>query len=72
MAEKQEFLTKLGHRIDAIRKDKELSFSEMAIRCDMEKSNLVKLTKHGTNITVHTMYKISKGLDTTIADIFDF
>jgi transcriptional regulator with XRE-family HTH domain len=67
----EEFLKSLGKRIDALRKEKGLSFQELAIRSEMEKANLVKLTTQGKNITVNTLYNIAKGLDVELKEIFD-
>lgn len=68
----QKFLRGLGKSIDKIRKRKAISFQEMACRCDIEKANLVKLTSKGENITVNTLYKISKGLEVPIQNFFNF
>lgn len=72
MADKDIFLKKLGKRVNQIREEKDLSFQEMALRCDIEKSSLVKLANQGTNVTASTLYKISKGLDVSLSEIFDF
>jgi len=72
MANNEKLLKALGKNIDRIRKEKGLSFQEMALRCEMEKSHLVRLTSQGMNITVTTLYKISKGLEISINEIFDF
>ncbi|MBI4930847.1 MAG: helix-turn-helix transcriptional regulator [Bacteroidetes bacterium] len=72
MQENDKFLKALGKNIDRIRKEKKISFQEMSYRCDIEKSNLVKIAKHGENITANTLYKISKGLDVPLKTIFDF
>ena len=69
--EDKKFLKGLGARINQIRKEKVLSFQEMADDCDMDKSNLVKITQ-GENITAVTLYKISKGIDIPLKTIFDF
>ena len=66
------FLKTLGKRINEIRKEKNLSFRELALRCEMEKSSLVKLANKGTNITMTTLYKVSKGLGVSVSEIFDF
>ena len=71
MAVNKEFLKVLGKRIDALRKEKGLSFQELADRSEMEKANLVKLTTQGKNITVNTLYNIAKGLDVEIKEIFE-
>ena len=67
--EQQEFLSKLGKAIDTIRKEKNLSFQELALRSEIEKSNLVKLTSQGKNITVATLSKIANGLNVSSSEI---
>ena len=69
MSDPDKFLKSLGKVIDDIRKEKGLSFRELALRSEMEKSNLVKLTSQGRNITISTLYKISKGLEVSVLDI---
>jgi transcriptional regulator with XRE-family HTH domain len=63
MSEQEKFLKAVGRNVDKKRKEQKLSFAELALRCDMEKSNLVKLTSQGKNITLVSLYKIAKGLD---------
>ena len=72
MKEQEKFLKALGENINKFRKQKGISFQEMSYRCDIEKSNLVKLTKNGENITAMTLYKISQGLEVPLKIIFDF
>ncbi|GHN00605.1 hypothetical protein WSM22_20940 [Cytophagales bacterium WSM2-2] len=66
------FYKLLGERINEIRMEKGISFQEMALRCEIEKSNLVKMTSKGAKISVSTLYKISKGLGVPLSKIFDF
>ncbi len=72
MATNNDFLIALGKRIDQLRKEKNLSFQELADLSEMEKSSLVKLTSQGNNITVNTLYNISRGLGISMKDLFDF
>jgi transcriptional regulator with XRE-family HTH domain len=72
MFENEIFLKKLGSKINKIREEEGLSFQEMALRCDLEKSSLVKLANQGTNVTALTLLKISKGLNVSLSEIFDF
>lgn len=69
---KEDFLIALGKNVDRIRKEKGLSFQEMAIRCNIEKPNIVRLTSRGTNVTAATLLKISEGLQVSLSEIFDF
>lgn len=72
MRENEKFLKALGKNINKHRKLKNISFQEMAYRCDLEKSNLVKITSKGENITANTLFKISQGLEIPLKVIFDF
>jgi len=69
MSEQQKFLKAIGRNIDNKRKEQGLSFQEFALRCHIEKSNLVKLTSQGTNITLTSLYKISKGLNVPVHEL---
>ncbi len=69
MSDPDKLLKSLGKVIDDFRKEKGLSFRELALRSEMEKSNLVKLTSKGRNITISTLYKISKGLEVSVHEI---
>jgi transcriptional regulator with XRE-family HTH domain len=71
VSKEDRFQKQLGERIDAIRQEQGISFAEMSLRCDIDKSILVKITK-GANTTVSTLYKISKGLNVPLSKIFDF
>ena len=62
MKEQEKFLKAIGKNIERIRQQQGLTFQELALRSDVEKSNLVKLTTQGSNITVSTLYRIAKGL----------
>lgn len=62
MSSKEDFYLKVGQRIDELRQEKGLSFQELANKASIEKSNLVKITKEGKNITLGTLWSISKGL----------
>jgi transcriptional regulator with XRE-family HTH domain len=72
MSEHQKFLKNLGRHIDKLRKQKGLSFQELALRSEIEKSNLVKLTSQGTNLTVVSLHKIAKGLDVHVHELLKF
>jgi transcriptional regulator with XRE-family HTH domain len=69
MSEQEKFLKAVGRNVDKKRKEQKLSFAELALRCDMEKSNLVKLTSHGKNITLVSLFKIAKGLDIQVYEL---
>lgn len=69
MTEQEKFLKAVGKNVDKKRREQKLSFSELALRCDMEKANLVKLTNQGKNITLVSLYKIARGLDVSVNEL---
>lgn len=70
-SDEKKFLKAVGQKINRIRKEQNVSFQELSYRTNIEKSNLVKLTTKGSNITLTTLHKISKGLDIPIQDFFN-
>ncbi len=68
-SEKDRFLKALGQKVDKIRKEKKLSFGELAFRAEMEKANVVRLTK-GANVTSLTLHKIANALGVSVKDLF--
>jgi len=69
-SEQKKFLKALGQKINKIRKEKKISFQELSYRTGIEKSNLVKLTTQGSNITTLTLCKIAEGLEVSVRDFF--
>lgn len=68
--ENKKFLKAIGQNVNRIRKEKNISFQELSFRTNTEKSNLVKLTTQGSNITLTTLNKIAKGLEVPITEFF--
>lgn len=60
------FLKTLGKRISDIRKEKGLTQVELGDLIDMEKPNMNRLERGGTNPTVLTLKKICTALDITL------
>ncbi|GAB2823925.1 helix-turn-helix domain-containing protein [Ferruginibacter profundus] len=69
MTEQEKFVKAVGKNIDKKRKEKELSFQELALLCDIEKSSLVTITSQGGNITLTSLYKIAKGLEVAVWEL---
>ena len=58
--------------IDKIRRDQELSFQEMAYRCDMPKSQVYNICTKGVDLRITSIIKLAKGLNVSIQEIFNF
>ncbi|MEQ8584069.1 MAG: helix-turn-helix transcriptional regulator [Marinoscillum sp.] len=71
MTDEKEIFEAIGQRINQLRKERNLSFQELANRSNIEKANLVKLVG-GKNTTVSTLEKIATGLDVHPKELWDF
>jgi len=67
----REFLKQLGKRITTIRKQKGLTQIELGYRCDIEKPNINRLEKGGTNPTILTLRKICKELEIDLDELLE-
>lgn len=72
MPKDTKFAKALGKHIDSIRRSKKLSYREMALACDMDKGQIYDLATAGTDVRASTLVKISKGLEVSMAELFNF
>ena len=70
--EHKPFILLLGKQIKKLRKEKSLTQQELAYKCDMEKSNLIRIESGRTNPTTKTLKTIADALDLKVKDFFDF
>ncbi len=69
--QKDIFLKKLGDRIVALRKERNLSQSDLASLMDSEKPHIRKLEKGKRNATVSTLLKLSNALGVSVSELVD-
>jgi transcriptional regulator with XRE-family HTH domain len=62
---------KVGKRIKEIRMSKGLSAAELARRCEMERSHIARVESGGLNFTINYLNRICKGLEITLAELFE-
>lgn len=62
---------KLSHRIEDLRKDKNLTQEKLAEVAGLHRSYFWDI-EQGRNISIKTAYKIAKALDVTLSELFDF
>lgn len=65
-------MLKLGERISKIRIKLALTQIDLAARCNIEPTNLIRIEKGRTNPTIKTMRRISNALDMTLSELLDF
>jgi transcriptional regulator with XRE-family HTH domain len=66
---KEETLKKIGLKIKELREEKNISQQELAYRCEFEKSNMNRIEKGKTNLTIGTLLKICEALNVKLSDI---
>lgn len=62
----------LGKRIEEIIKEKNLKTREVAHDADLDVENLRKYIKGKQEMKISTMIKISKSLNVSVEELFDF
>ncbi|WP_026837731.1 helix-turn-helix domain-containing protein [Gillisia sp. JM1] len=68
----EEFLIRFGGKLKKLRVFKNLSYRQMAQRCDLDYSYISKIEKGQHNIQLTTVLELSKGLDIMPKELFDF
>lgn len=64
-----QFLTEVGAKIKKVRAGKKLSQHELAVLCNFEKASMSRIEAGKTNVTLLTLFKISRALEVDIADL---
>lgn len=71
-SEKIAFLKGFGKRIQELREGKQLSLRQLAQNCEIDYSDIGKIEKGLRNIQMSTILELSKGLDITPQELFNF
>ncbi len=58
--------------IDNLRRNRGLSFQEMANACEVDKAQIYKLCTVGVDLRMSSIIKLSKGLEISVQEIFNF
>jgi transcriptional regulator with XRE-family HTH domain len=67
----ENYVKELGKHIDKLRQERNLSYQEMADRCDMDKAQVHKICTQGKDLRVSTIIKIANGLRVSISAVLD-
>lgn len=62
---------KLAKRIEKLRKDKGLTQEQLAEKSGLHRAYFLDV-ESGRNISVKTAYKIARGLNVKLSELFDF
>jgi transcriptional regulator with XRE-family HTH domain len=69
MLKDEELYKLLGNNIRTLRETKLMTQQTLADLCNMEKSNLSRIERGQTNITIKKLYHIACGLEITLSDL---
>ena len=60
-----------GLKIKALREARDMSQTELASLCDLEKTSISRIENGRTNITLKTSFILSKALDVKLIELYD-
>lgn len=69
---KTEFQIAFGKHIEELRTAQNLSYRQLAQRCDIDFSNLSKIEKGEINIQLSSVLQLAKGLNVVPKELFNF
>ena len=69
---KEQYLKELGKQIVKLRKERNMSQSELANRCGKDPQSLERVENGKSNPTSYYLYEIAQGLKVSVKDFFDF
>jgi putative transcriptional regulator len=69
--EKARFLEELGAHISRIRAGRNLSVSELARRCFMDKPNLIRIEKGRVNPSIWALRRIADALEIPLKELLE-
>ncbi|WP_298535868.1 helix-turn-helix transcriptional regulator [uncultured Algibacter sp.] len=70
--DKDFFKVLFGENLNKLRKDRRLSYRQLATRCNIDNSDLSKIEKGQRNISLSTILELAKGLNIHPKELFDF
>ena len=59
----------IGNNIRTVREEKLMTQQTLADLCNMEKSNISRIERGQTNITIKNLYQIACSLETTMSEL---
>ena len=68
----KEAMRQLGKRIIALRNEYNMSQADLSYEAEIDLSTLSRLERGILNISYITLYKIAKGFNIPVKDLFDF
>jgi transcriptional regulator with XRE-family HTH domain len=71
MINEEQLYILIGRKIRFVREKQGISQQDLAAWCNIEKSNLCRIESGRTNLTLKSLFKISKSLNIHIRELMD-
>lgn len=71
LEEIKSYKKQFGLKIKLLREAKNMSQTELASNCDLEKTSISRIENGRTNITLKTSVLLSKALDVKLSELYD-
>jgi transcriptional regulator with XRE-family HTH domain len=68
----RDILVRFGLHVEKIRREKNLSFRQVAQNCDIDHGNIKKIEKGQTNLTFLTIVELAKGLGVQTKELMQY
>jgi transcriptional regulator with XRE-family HTH domain len=72
MTQREKILLKFAKRLTTLREKAGISIRELAIRSDLEYSQVQRIEKGRVNFSYSTLVALAEGLNTTPSELLDF
>ncbi|AUP78230.1 helix-turn-helix domain-containing protein [Flavivirga eckloniae] len=69
---KKRLLMSFGETLSRIRKEKDISYRELAQLCDVDHSQISKIEKGKISLQVVTLFELAKGLNIEPSELLNF
>jgi HTH-type transcriptional repressor of puuD len=70
--EKIDFRKAFGKNVEKFRQKLDLSYRQLAQKCDVDHSNISKIEKGEVDVRISTIQQLAVGLEVHPKDLFDF
>lgn len=63
---------KFAERLKFLREERNLSQEKLALLCDIDRTYIGRIERTKRNPSLDILYKLSRGLNISLSDLFDF
>jgi transcriptional regulator with XRE-family HTH domain len=72
VARNEKFSKALGKRIEKLKKERNLSYSDLAALCDMDKAQIYEIVTKCPDVRLSTLLKIADAFKMSVSELLNF